>query len=178
VCDVLSHASRGCVRVELLDAATIGNAGEVETALGKGASVNTSNGKTKRTSLHCAAMNGHIEVVQVLCAAGADLNARDSLEITPLFHAARNGHAIPYVEIAQVLLAAGADVNAKSPSLSPPRAESRSLSRSRVSGSVPLHSSSSNGHIEMVQVLLAAGADVNARNNSRLIAPHAVLARS
>jgi len=60
---------------ELLDASFRGNVGKVEEALGRGANVNCQHFMGTRP-LHRAAMNGHVEVVQFLLAAGADPNAR------------------------------------------------------------------------------------------------------
>jgi len=54
------------------------------------------------------AFHGHIEVAQVLLAAGADLNTTNR-DGTPLHFAAYKGRA----EVAQILLAAGADVNVR-----------------------------------------------------------------
>jgi len=81
----------------------------VEAALGRGANVNSKRGHYEKAPLHGAAHNGHVEVAQVLLAAGADVNARNQNENTSLIIAAVNG----CVEVAQVLLAAGADLEAK-----------------------------------------------------------------
>jgi len=60
-------------------------------------------------SIHVAAELGNIEAVKQHIAKGADVNAKNENESTPLFTAALNGHK----EIAELLIAAGADVNAK-----------------------------------------------------------------
>lgn len=55
--------------------------------------------------LHYAAFAGHQEIVELLLAAGADINARSTNGSTVLMMAVREGHA----ELARRLLAAGAD---------------------------------------------------------------------
>ncbi len=67
-----------------------------------------------RSLLHCAALGGELSVLDcgpmdLLIAAGADVNLRDSLGETPLHHAIRHIYDVR----ARYLLAHGADVNAK-----------------------------------------------------------------
>ena len=50
-----------------------------------------------------------MEIVELLIAAGADVNAKNDWGWTPLTYAAINDHE----EIAELLIAKGADVNAK-----------------------------------------------------------------
>ncbi len=61
------------------------------------------------TPLHYAVHEGHKEVVELLIANGAVVNAKDHEEWTPLHFAAIKG----LEEIAELLIANGADVNAK-----------------------------------------------------------------
>ena len=62
------------------------------------------------TPLHSAVAGGHKDVVELLIAKGADVNAKDEeYGAIPLHHAAQAGHK----EIVELLIAAGADVNAK-----------------------------------------------------------------
>ena len=77
--------------------------------------------------------------------AGADLNARDGLGITPLHGAARTGT----VEMVTALLEAGADPNARDGL-----------------GITPLYMAAEAGSAEAVTALLQAGANPNARNRS------------
>ena len=72
--------------------------------------------KAARISIHGAAKAGNIEAVKQHMAAGADVNAKDSLRWTPLHWATYYGRK----EIAELLIAAGADVNAKRPGGSTP----------------------------------------------------------
>jgi ankyrin repeat protein len=51
----------------------------------------------KRTPLHYAASRGHTEIVKLLLGRGADVNARDYFDYTPL------GDASPYPETAALL---------------------------------------------------------------------------
>jgi ankyrin repeat protein len=59
--------------------------------------------------LHLAAEAGNKEIVELLIAKGADVNAKDKRGRTPLFGAAALGRK----EIAGLLIAKVADVNAK-----------------------------------------------------------------
>lgn len=118
-------------------------------------------------ALHAASQNGHAEIVRLLLAAGADVNAKGDDEVTALHAASQNGH----VEIVKLLLAAGADVDAeisraffREPDhlvesmkaiepLGPPMAV--------LNYHTPLILASQNGHVEIVKLLLQAGAKVN-----------------
>ena len=81
-----------------------------------------------------------------LVIAGADVNAKNSNEQTPLHVACYRDFSTSVVE---ALLIAGANVNAK-----------------YNNGQTPLHLASNISDDSTVQVLLDAGADVNARNNN------------
>ena len=101
--------------------------------------------------LHLACGKGGIHTCQklgskvgVICA-GADVNAKDEEDWTPLHTASVNGH----LELARVLISAGADVNAKNED-----------------NWTPLHVASFNGHPELARYLISAGADVNAKNDN------------
>src|SRR5271168_5124134 len=48
-------------------------------------------GALGRTALHLAANNGHYQTVEILVMAGADLNAKDLTEATPLSLATEKG---------------------------------------------------------------------------------------
>lgn len=64
------------------------------------------------TPLHCAAWKGHVDAINALLSAGADVtthNQNDHWGTTPL-HAAAHANQ---KEIVSLLIAAGADVNAK-----------------------------------------------------------------
>ena len=66
-------------------------------------------------------------MIEVLLAAGADVEARNDNDSTPLHNAARNNEALAVI---QALLAAGADVEArKRPWHTPPRSSLREPER-------------------------------------------------
>ena len=99
--------------------------------------------------LIAAASHGHVEVVRLLLAAGADINTTAGVEPnviygTALHFAADRGH----LAVVQALLAAGASKDARS-----------------VNGAeeTPLLCAAGSGHLPVVEALLAAGADVQAR---------------
>jgi len=88
--------------------------------------------------LHQAAKIGDIEQVKLLISKGADVNAKDEREKTPLCHAVTSGK----MELIKLLVEAGADVNTgKWP---------------------PLCQAVDENNMEIVQMLVEAGADVNA----------------
>ena len=88
-----------------------------------------------------AAGDGHVEAVQTLLAAGANVHVQDD---DALCWAALNGHK----ETVKVLLAAGADVHA--------------------GDDYALRNAAWSGRTQTVQMLLAAGADIHAENDEAL----------
>jgi ankyrin repeat protein len=83
---------------------------------------------------------GSKEIVQLLVAAGSDVNQRDAKGLSPLDYAAKNG----WTDVVQLLLDKGADPN-----------NTRLGPRSALSYAVVI------GSIKSVEVLLERGADIN-----------------
>lgn len=98
-------------------------------------------------ALRRAAAAGAPEIITVLLAAGAEVNARESYGIAPLYLAARSGD----VEAVTILLAAGADVHDRS--------------AREAGGDTPLHNAAESGRPAVVKALLAAGANPAVENS-------------
>ena len=85
------------------------------------------------------------ETAILLLKAGADFDAKDDLNKTPLHHASKYGGS----EVVKLLLRLGADVDARTPKLA-----------------TPLHLAALNGKLAVAKLLLNAGANVNSRTES------------
>ncbi len=97
------------------------------------------------TPLHTVVVRGGVTaVVEFLLASGADINAKDSSGLTPLFYAVSLGDE----GVAELLLAHNADIDA----------------RDNLGGTA-LHSVAMTGTRRMVEFLLANKADVNAKDD-------------
>ena len=94
------------------EAAAEGNIKRVKQHLVEGVDVNAKF-KDGWTPLHMAAEGGHREIVDLLIAKGADINATagagDGVGWTPLHEAAEGGHK----KVVELLILKGADINAK-----------------------------------------------------------------
>jgi serine/threonine-protein phosphatase 6 regulatory ankyrin repeat subunit B len=100
-------------------------------------------GRWLQTPLHRILMSdkgwrGDLEIGQRLLDGGADVNAQDNENWTPLFVAAGIGQS----DFAQMLLEHGAAINARTDI-----------------GMTPLHRASERGHLDVVRLLLEHGAD-------------------
>ncbi|CAH0024927.1 unnamed protein product [Clonostachys rhizophaga] len=94
-----------------------------------------------RSPVWYAANNGKADTLNVLLAAGADVDGSD--RSTALYEACRIGS----LGAVKLLLTAGADIEARSRSWE---------------GYTPLQIAANKGHLEIIETLLAAGADVHA----------------
>ena len=94
--------------ISIHEAVGTGNIEAVKKHLAAGTDVNANDGGW--TPLWYAADEGHKEIVELLIAKGADVNAKNDKFVGTFLHwAAFSGHK----EIAELLIAKGADVNAK-----------------------------------------------------------------
>ncbi len=98
-----------------------------------------------RTALDFASYYGHNDVVELLLANKAEIDARDNNGRTPLHYAAATGHN----DTADILLANKAELDVKD----------------EENGDTPLHLAVVAGHKDVVELLLANKADVNVSDN-------------
>ncbi|KAH6583759.1 hypothetical protein BASA60_001280 [Batrachochytrium salamandrivorans] len=95
----------------------------------------------KRTALHWAASGKHLDIVEYLIEKGADVNAKDEADWTPLTIAVN----VNAEQIVRNLIAAGADVNTATERLV-----------------TPLHYAASRDRLEIAQILVGMDANVHA----------------
>jgi ankyrin repeat protein len=97
----------------------------------------------KHQDLILASMKGDVEQATSLLNSGADINAKDQREWTPLLWAVSRGQT----KVVKLLLDKGADVNAKGEH-----------------GWTPLMEAANRGHSEVTKLLVEKGADVNLKH--------------
>jgi ankyrin repeat protein len=132
------------------DAAERGDKAAVRALIKQAADINAAQGDGM-TALHWAAMNGDVELAQMLIYAGANVKATTRIgAYTALYIASQQGHA-PVIE---ALTKAGADAKAGT-----------------TNGTTPLMAAAQAGKVDAVQVLIDNGADVNAKDGVRSQTP-------
>lgn len=123
------------------EAAASGDSADVQRHLDAGARVDGVD-LQGNSPLMAAAENGHLEVVRLLVANWASVNAQSDVGYTPLNFAAGGGH----LDVVRYLLDHGADVNARG-----------------AVGYSPLIFAAENGHRDVVEYLVSRGADLGVR---------------
>ena len=140
----------GAAESLVADAAARGDRDAVKALLKNAADVNAAQGDGM-TALHWAAMNGDVDLAQMLIVAGANVKATTRLgSYTPLYLASQQGHGA----IIQALIKAGGDVKAGTPN-----------------GTTPLMVAAASGELDAVKALVDGGSDVNAKDGVRLQTP-------
>jgi ankyrin repeat protein len=130
-------------KVDVFAAAGLGRVEQVASFLKTQPALVATTGPTGEIPLHTAAINGQNQVIELLLANGADVNAGGKVIMTPLHFAASAGQK----DTAELLLAKGADIHAKDGN-----------------GWTPLHTAARCGKKELVELLLAKGADTSIKN--------------
>ena len=161
---------------EIHDAARNGDLAKVKALLSDNPDlVFSKESNSGLTPLTCAASRGRKDVVKLLLANKADVNAKADDGATPLCLAADHGH----VDVVELLLANKADVNAKddrgnTPLLSAVKghkdivqlllSNKADVNAKANNGETPLIFAADRGHRDIAELLLANGAEVNAKN--------------
>ena len=136
------------------------------------------------SALHCAVDEKHPDVVEVLIAAGADIEIKDEMGCSPLLFASKQGDlSADALAVVKVLVKAGADVCATDNEGLTCLAIAALLGHTeivryltslqavdvnhKVDDFSALHHAVYSVHPDVVEVLIAAGADIEARDNGR-----------
>jgi len=111
-----------------------GNEDELITALNQGDnSTNWYRNHHGNTALHIAALQGYMNIVEILLDIGIDINSKNNNGNTALHVAAIHGN----MNIVEILLDRGADINSKDND-----------------GQTALHEAAANGYTNIVEILL------------------------
>ncbi|MGA9669389.1 MAG: ankyrin repeat domain-containing protein [Terracidiphilus sp.] len=174
-----------------LSASASSNAGEIHKAVTKGdlnrvvvllqahPELLDSKDSLKRTPLQVAVAHNRVEIAELLLANGADVNARDPKQHTPLILALS---VYNHDKMVRLLLAKGADVNLSDEGKMTALAyavQQGQIDDAKIliandaninfaSGLTPLYFAIVGNRRNMVELLLANGADPNARGSSLL----------
>ena len=142
--------------ISIYDAVYLGNIEAVKQHLAAGTDVNVKGGFADGTPLHYEAANGHTEIAELLLANGADVNAKDIWDKTPLDVAIGRKHpeTIDHLrkhggKTAEELKAAEPVAEAAKPK----------------TYDIPIHQAALDGNIEAVKRHLADGTDMNAKDD-------------
>ena len=159
ICMAIAQAVAVCcgaaTGTDMFDAVRAGDAEKVKVLLQADPKLAAARTEDGSTALHLAALDGQSEMVRLLLASKAQVNARGLREETPLHMAMYDGHR----EMAELLLANQADVSAQN-----------------TAGETPLHVAARKGHRELVALLLEHHAEVNAKDRQEATALHAAAA--
>ena len=166
------HGGESGAPDSLAVAALVGDISWVSKHLNDGINVNQ-NIDNKFTPLLVAAKEGHIKIVELLIAQGADVNLK-----LPILGAIKHNQ----IGIVETLIAKGANINLKDNSGRTPLHRAASLDRREIAGlliangadvnakdnytSTPLYAAAGWGHKEVAALLIAEGANVNAIRRS------------
>lgn len=157
----------------IVAAATLGNLEAVQQLVLAGADVNKANAFTKDTALLRSLYGNFPEITRLLVYSGANINAKNNYNHSPMFLALEKGQA----EFVDLFLSSGVTEGLNSAYLFRASAKKNAMgvlamlkggvdpNVANEKGNTPLIISASLGDVPSVQALMAYRADVNAANN-------------
>ena len=130
----------------LLEAVKDCDCNKIKELIAKGADINAKEFKEEyiKTPLHCAALQGELEIAILLIEQGADIDAQDIFYATPLYSATSQGN----YEVVKSLIEHGANINAQ-----------------RLDKKTALHCAVENEYRDIVKLLLEKGANENIQDH-------------
>jgi hypothetical protein len=166
-----------CVSGPIHDAAKSGDLEKVKTLLKDNPELVSHIDEDGEMPLHLAAQNGHKDMVELLLANNANVNANSKNNWTPLQEAVIRRHK----DVAEFLVSNQANLNARivfgytllhmlvvrniKDMVAFVLAKGADVNAKDDQGNTPLHKASSMGYKDLVELLVANRADVNVRNN-------------
>ena len=143
----------------LMVAAYCGSVAKVEALLGAGAALNLRRPQEGWTALHAAAVEGHVEVTELLLAASLSSTSTKKSEFSSFF---ARGFTQCSGEVERGASSPSSrEASASTRKTCPPLAVVDVMDDL---GKRPLHIAANHNHAQVVEVLLRAGADVNSRD--------------
>lgn len=133
-----------CSVTDIHQAAKEGDLAKLKTLIGENPALANAKNENQETPLHSAVSGGHLDIVDFLIAAEADVNAVDSQKRTPLHLACYDGHR----EIVEKLISNGANLEARFSN-----------------GTTPLFWTVPGGHTEVFQLLVNGGAKIDVQTD-------------
>lgn len=139
-----------CLAMDVHQAAKEGDMAKLKTLVEENPELVNAKNENQETPLHSAVSAGHLDIVEFLIAAGADVDAVDNQKTTPLHLACYDGHR----NIVEKLIFHGSNIEARS-----------------ANGTTPLFWAVPGGHTEVFELLVNSGADIDVRvdNGSSLL---------
>ncbi|KAG7166873.1 Ankyrin-3-like 3 [Homarus americanus] len=159
-----NRPSQRNARQPLIDNAARGLIRAVKTTLENGDDIHAKSNKKDDhggRALHLAAGAGYVDVVVELLRHGARVNDEDNLGMTPLHHAAINGHA----EVLKKLYAFNPNKEAEDKEVQTLFRWGCSLDPQTKDGSTPLHLATENNKLLVVKWLLDHGVSTTTKNH-------------
>lgn len=142
-----------CLAEDIHQSAEEGDLAKVKTLIEENPALANAKNEDQETPLHRAVSGGHLDIVEFLIAAGADIDAQDNQKRTPLHLACYDGRR----DIVEELISHGANLEARF-----------------ANGITPLFWTVPGGHTEVFELLVKKGADIDVKADNGANLLHSV----